>query len=192
VIPDLTGLERRIAAFVEHGDPQPVLAPEDVVEARHACQGDTPPVDDAQLTLSARSQRQKTRAGRLLYQVRQPHRAGANPPSASSPSRRALRKAKKSLVSKETRGRRASAESMWGTNPCRHRAPSTEGHRAPAPAPDPCPRLPPVNPCQMVTISDRRRPLLDGVHAAQCENPTTNDKPQAVTIGKRGSGVDNE
>ena len=45
MIPDLAGLERRIAAFVEHGDPQPVLAPEAVVEARRVWQGDNPSVE---------------------------------------------------------------------------------------------------------------------------------------------------
>ncbi|MEV4693553.1 tetratricopeptide repeat protein [Micromonospora echinospora] len=45
MIPDLTDLERRVAAFVKHGDPQPVLAPEAVAEARSVWQGDNSPVE---------------------------------------------------------------------------------------------------------------------------------------------------
>ena len=51
------------------------------------------------------------------------------------------------------------------------------------------PRLPPENPFQMVTISDKQRPRPGGVRAAQCKNPTTSDKPQNITFRKGFSWV---
>jgi hypothetical protein len=50
--------------------------------------------------------------------------------------------------------------------------------------------MPPVypseNPFQVVTISDKQRPRPSDVRTGQCPNPTTDDKAQTMTVGKRG------
>jgi len=50
-----------------------------------------------------------------------------------------------------------------------------------------CPRLPPENPYQALTISDKHRPAMDGVRPAQCHIKTKDDKLKIVTFGTKRS-----
>jgi hypothetical protein len=54
-----------------------------------------------------------------------------------------------------------------------------------------CPPLSLENPVSALTVSDKRRPPTCGVCAAQWSILTICDKPTIVTVGKRGSTVDN-
>jgi hypothetical protein len=60
---------------------------------------------------------------------------------------------------------------------------ATRGHRGTVGS---SPPFTPENPVQMVTIIDKQRPSSGDGRADQRKNPTTDDKPQAVTVGKRG------
>jgi hypothetical protein len=51
------------------------------------------------------------------------------------------------------------------------------------------PRLPPENPLQAVTISDKRWQWHGDVCAAQCRELITNDRCQTVTVGKKRPSV---
>ena len=48
------------------------------------------------------------------------------------------------------------------------------------------PPFTPRNPCQTVTISDKQRPSSGHVRAGQRKDPTTDEKAQTMTVGKRG------